>query len=42
MGLARITAALREPAVMFALTTEGVGTAVRRARARATEWSDYD
>ncbi|MES9510090.1 biotin/lipoate A/B protein ligase family protein [Streptomyces sp. NPDC000609] len=39
---ARITAALPESAVMFGLTAEGVGIAVRRALARATEWSDYD
>ncbi|MEV3929327.1 MULTISPECIES: biotin/lipoate A/B protein ligase family protein [unclassified Streptomyces] len=38
---ARITAALPESAVMLGLTAQGVGTAVRRALARATEWSDY-
>ncbi|MFD7066958.1 biotin/lipoate A/B protein ligase family protein [Streptomyces sp. NPDC059913] len=39
---ARITAALPESAVMLGLTAEGVGIAVRRALAHATEWSDYD
>ncbi|MFB8030201.1 MULTISPECIES: biotin/lipoate A/B protein ligase family protein [unclassified Streptomyces] len=39
---ARITAALPESTVMLGLTAEGVGTAVRRALARATEWSDHD
>ncbi|GGQ15033.1 lipoate--protein ligase A [Streptomyces mutabilis] len=39
---ARITAALPESTVMFGLTAEGVGIAVRRALAHATEWSDYD
>ncbi|MFE7616707.1 biotin/lipoate A/B protein ligase family protein [Streptomyces sp. NPDC057496] len=42
-GLAdRITAALPESTVMFGLTAEGIGIAVRRALAHATEWSDYD
>ncbi|MFJ7773155.1 biotin/lipoate A/B protein ligase family protein [Streptomyces sp. NPDC097107] len=39
---ARITAALPEPTVMLGLTAEGVGVAVRRALAHASEWSDYD
>ncbi|MFH8407546.1 biotin/lipoate A/B protein ligase family protein [Streptomyces sp. NPDC018019] len=39
---ARISAALPESTVMFGLTAEGVGVAVRRALAEATEWSDYD
>ncbi|MFF7750740.1 biotin/lipoate A/B protein ligase family protein [Streptomyces sp. NPDC007971] len=39
---ARITAALPESTVMLGLTAEGVGIAVRRALAHATEWSDYD
>ncbi|MFH9857165.1 biotin/lipoate A/B protein ligase family protein [Streptomyces althioticus] len=39
---ARITAALPESTVMFGLTAEGIGTAVRRALSHATEWSDYD
>ncbi len=39
---ARITAALPESAVMLGLTAEGVGVAVRRALAHATEWSDFD
>ncbi|MER5475811.1 biotin/lipoate A/B protein ligase family protein [Streptomyces sp. NPDC002734] len=42
-GLAtRITAALPESTVMLGLTAEGIGIAVRRALARATEWGDYD
>ncbi|MEU0137621.1 biotin/lipoate A/B protein ligase family protein [Streptomyces sp. NPDC006296] len=39
---ARITAALPDSVVMLGLTAEGVGTAVRRALAHATEWSDFD
>ncbi|MEV8455715.1 lipoate--protein ligase family protein [Streptomyces sp. NPDC052095] len=39
---ARVTAALPDSAVMLGLTAEGVGIAVRRALAHATEWSDYD
>ncbi|MEU9577363.1 lipoate--protein ligase family protein [Streptomyces chilikensis] len=39
---ARITAALPESTVMLGLTAEGVGIAVRRALAHATEWGDYD
>ncbi|MER7489807.1 biotin/lipoate A/B protein ligase family protein [Streptomyces sp. NPDC126497] len=39
---ARIDAALPEGTVMYGLTSEGVGTAVRRALAHATDWTDYD
>jgi lipoate-protein ligase A len=39
---ARISAALPESTVMLGLTAEGIGIAVRRALARATEWGDYD
>jgi lipoate-protein ligase A len=39
---ARIDAALPASAVLFGLTTEGIGIAVRRALARATDWTDYD
>ncbi|MFJ7983589.1 biotin/lipoate A/B protein ligase family protein [Streptomyces sp. NPDC096351] len=39
---ARITAALPESTVMFGLTAEGIGIAVRRALAHATDWTDYD
>lgn len=39
---ARIDAALPEGTVMYGLTSEGVGVAVRRALARATDWTDYD
>ncbi|MFC7303238.1 biotin/lipoate A/B protein ligase family protein [Streptomyces monticola] len=39
---ARIEAALPEGAVMYGLTAEGVGIAVRRALAHATDWTDYD
>ncbi|MET8892881.1 lipoate--protein ligase family protein [Streptomyces albogriseolus] len=39
---ARIEAALPEGTVMYGLTAEGVGTAVRRALAHATDWTDYD
>ncbi|MFF8828226.1 biotin/lipoate A/B protein ligase family protein [Streptomyces sp. NPDC015131] len=39
---ARIDAALPPGTQMFGLTTEGVGVAVRRALAHATDWTDYD
>ncbi|SDC50922.1 lipoate--protein ligase family protein [Streptomyces prasinopilosus] len=39
---ARIDAALPEGTVMYGLTSAGVAVAVRRAVARATDWSDYD
>ncbi|MFI0738860.1 biotin/lipoate A/B protein ligase family protein [Streptomyces sp. NPDC021100] len=39
---ARIDAALPEGTVMFGLTAEAVGVAVRRALANATDWHDYD
>lgn len=39
---ARIDAALPPGAEMFGLTTEGIGVAVRRALAHATDWTDYD
>ncbi|MFM9372213.1 biotin/lipoate A/B protein ligase family protein [Streptomyces sp. Da 82-17] len=39
---ARIEAALPEGTVMYGLTAEGVGVAVRRALAHATDWTDYD
>ncbi|MFI9615803.1 biotin/lipoate A/B protein ligase family protein [Streptomyces sp. NPDC052023] len=39
---ARIDAALPESTVMYGLTSEGIGTAVRRALAHATDWTDYD
>ncbi len=39
---ARIEAALPEGTVMYGLTAEGVGIAVRRALAHATDWTDYD
>jgi lipoate-protein ligase A len=39
---ARIDAALPEGTVMYGLTSEGVGIAVRRALAHATDWTDYD
>ncbi|MEU3830635.1 biotin/lipoate A/B protein ligase family protein [Streptomyces sp. NPDC029080] len=39
---ARIDAALPAGTVMYGLTAEGVGVAVRRALARATDWTDYD
>ncbi|MEZ3180954.1 lipoate--protein ligase family protein [Streptomyces pimonensis] len=43
VGLAaRIDAALPEGTVMYGLTPEGVGIAVRRALAHATDWADYD
>ncbi|MEV5238604.1 biotin/lipoate A/B protein ligase family protein [Streptomyces cinnamoneus] len=38
---ARIDAALPEGTVMFGLTSEAVGVAVRRALANATDWHDY-
>ncbi|WP_149550828.1 lipoate--protein ligase family protein [Streptomyces marokkonensis] len=39
---ARIDGALPEGTVMYGLTSEGVGIAVRRALAHATDWTDYD
>ncbi|MDX6742346.1 lipoate--protein ligase family protein [Actinocorallia sp. A-T 12471] len=39
---ARIDAALPEGTVMYGVTSEGIGVAVRRALARATDWSDYE
>ncbi len=39
---ARIDAALPPGTVLYGLTTEGVGIAVRRALAHATDWTDYD
>ncbi|MBL1083934.1 lipoate--protein ligase family protein [Streptomyces actinomycinicus] len=39
---ARIDAALPRGTVMYGLTPEGVGVAVRRALAHATDWTDYD
>ncbi|MGW5030734.1 lipoate--protein ligase family protein [Streptomyces nigra] len=42
-GLAsRIDRALPEGTVMYGLTSEAVGVAVRRALAHATDWTDYD
>ncbi|MFF7140263.1 MULTISPECIES: lipoate--protein ligase family protein [Streptomyces] len=38
----RIEAGLPEGTVMYGITPEGVAVAVRRALARATDWSDYD
>ncbi|MFD8392609.1 biotin/lipoate A/B protein ligase family protein [Streptomyces sp. NPDC059680] len=38
----RIEAALPEGTVMYGLTSEAVGIAVRRALAHATDWTDYD
>ncbi|MFJ6407910.1 biotin/lipoate A/B protein ligase family protein [Streptomyces hydrogenans] len=38
---ARIDAALPPGTQMFGLTSEGVGIAVRRALAHATDWTDY-
>ncbi|MEU6095117.1 biotin/lipoate A/B protein ligase family protein [Streptomyces sp. NPDC047079] len=38
----RIRAGLPEGTVMYGLTPEGVATAVRRALAQATDWTDYD
>lgn len=39
---ARVRAGLPEGTVMYGLTPEGVATAVRRALAHATDWTDYD
>ncbi|WP_030762458.1 biotin/lipoate A/B protein ligase family protein [Streptomyces griseus] len=39
---ARIDAALPPGTQMYGLTSEGVGVAVRRALAHATDWTDYD
>lgn len=39
---ARIDRVLPEGTVMFGLTSEAVGVAVRRALANATDWHDYD
>ncbi|GGU85964.1 lipoate--protein ligase A [Streptomyces filipinensis] len=39
---ARIEAALPAGTVMYGLTCEGIGIAVRRALAGATDWTDYD
>ncbi|CAM5340772.1 Lipoate--protein ligase family protein OS=Streptomyces alboniger OX=132473 GN=CP975_29830 PE=4 SV=1 [Streptomyces alboniger] len=39
---ARVEAALPEGTVMYGLTAEGLGIAVRRALAQATNWTDYD
>ncbi|MFG3190093.1 lipoate--protein ligase family protein [Streptomyces omiyaensis] len=39
---ARIDAALPPGTRMYGLTSEGVGVAVRRALAHATDWTDYD
>jgi lipoate-protein ligase A len=39
---ARVEAALPAGTVMFGLTAEGVGVAVRRALSNATDWTDYD
>ncbi|MFE1294788.1 biotin/lipoate A/B protein ligase family protein [Streptomyces sp. NPDC058733] len=39
---ARVEAALPEGTVMYGLTSEGIGIAVRRALAHATDWTDYD
>jgi lipoate-protein ligase A len=38
----RIDAELPSGTVMFGLSSEGIGVAVRRAVARATDWTDYD
>ncbi|MFF2525407.1 lipoate--protein ligase family protein [Streptomyces liangshanensis] len=38
----RIDAALPPGTVMYGLTSEGIAVAVRRALARATDWTDYD
>ncbi|MGW1161959.1 lipoate--protein ligase family protein [Streptomyces sp. NPDC002513] len=38
----RIREGLPEGAVMYGLTPEGIATAVRRALAQATDWTDYD
>ncbi|GAA3388763.1 lipoyl protein ligase domain-containing protein [Streptomyces roseoviridis] len=39
---ARIDRALPPGTEMFGLSTEGIGVAVRRALAHATDWTDYD
>ncbi|WP_406341704.1 biotin/lipoate A/B protein ligase family protein [Streptomyces sp. NBC_00648] len=39
---ARIDAALPPGTTMYGLTSEGIGVAVRRALAHATDWTDYD
>lgn len=39
---ARIEAALPADTVLYGLTTDGVGVAVRRAVAQASDWTDYD
>ncbi|AXK31334.1 lipoate--protein ligase family protein [Streptomyces armeniacus] len=39
---ARIEATLPEGTVMFGFSADAVGTAVRRAVAEATDWTDYD
>ncbi len=39
---ARVQAALPPGTVMYGLTAEGIGVAVRRALARATDWTDYE
>ncbi|MET9346239.1 lipoyl protein ligase domain-containing protein [Streptomyces termitum] len=39
---ARVDAALPPGTRMFGLTSEGIGVAVRRALAHATDWTDYD
>ncbi|WP_369216869.1 lipoyl protein ligase domain-containing protein [Streptomyces flavofungini] len=39
---ARVEAALPEGTTMYGLTSEGLGVAVRRALAQATNWTDYD
>ncbi|WP_328730083.1 lipoate--protein ligase family protein [Streptomyces jietaisiensis] len=39
---ARVKGGLPEGTVMYGLTAEGVAVAVRRALARATDWSDYE
>ncbi|MEV0844813.1 biotin/lipoate A/B protein ligase family protein [Streptomyces sp. NPDC049954] len=42
-GLAALVdAALPPGTVMYGLTSEGIGIAVRRALAHATDWTDYD
>ncbi|WP_406496472.1 lipoate--protein ligase family protein [Streptomyces sp. NBC_01604] len=39
---ARVDAVLPEHTVMYGLTSAGIGVAVRRALAEATDWTDYD
>ncbi|MFI8257675.1 biotin/lipoate A/B protein ligase family protein [Streptomyces filamentosus] len=39
---ARVDAALPPGTQMYGLTSEGIGVAVRRALAHATDWTDYD